>query len=546
MIKYFILLLLAAGVSVACGAGTDPADFLSYGTGARSFALGGAYTGIADDAAATYYNSGALGAVQYKEVVTAYSVLWSDLKFTVSAEKERDSSDTNYTFLGYVHPMLLKGALGASIVRLYSGGAEKRDTYNVPQGEFSAAKTAFNLGYGRELAKNIYLGFNSKYINSELDANSISFVSFDAGSFYRPSGALSLGVNIQNVVPFTSGDTDDRLPLNFKLGMGYKLFENRLLFAIDLNKNASMPGSVIDFYSLGFEANIMQYLVLRLGKNDRELSAGFGVKYRLMGFDYAVGIHDYLGMSHRASFEIKFGASMKELQAKRDRELLELADEKSEKTVAELTPEQEKKEEKFRQLYQDAITNYKQGMFSISLEKFEQAIKLLPEDNLIPLYIERLKLVTQVIQQNITPGKTGDLIRRGVSYFVEGDGANSVISVAYALSIEPENFTVERLLNRLEEKTGIKAEKTTATAGLSLVDQKMYESLMNFRKKDYWKVVSICEEIIVLEPENLLAYKRLGSAFYALGEKEKAKQVWQKSLKIKRDPKLEEFIKNMK
>ncbi|MDI6642132.1 MAG: hypothetical protein QME68_07480, partial [Elusimicrobiota bacterium] len=95
--------------------GTDPSAFLSFGTGARAFALAGAYSAIADDATATYYNSAALGILQYKEFLASYSQLWEN---------------TNYSFLAYAHPLLDRGAIGVNIVRLYSGGAEKRNEYN--------------------------------------------------------------------------------------------------------------------------------------------------------------------------------------------------------------------------------------------------------------------------------------------------------------------------------------------------------------------------------------------------------------------------------
>ena len=185
-------------------------------------------------------------------------------------------------------------------------------------------------------------------------------------------------------------------------------------------------------------------------------------------------------------------------------------------------------------------------MFSTSYEKFLKARDILPSDTLVPIYIERLKTVTEVITQFMSPGKEGDLVRRGVSYYIDGDGKNAIKTIAYALSIVPENFTIERLLNRLEEKTSIKAEKVSPMAGLTLVDQKLYECLIAFRKRDFWSAIDICEQILVLEPENMTALKRLGSAFFAIGEKEKAKDMWQKALAIEPDKKLEDFIKKMK
>jgi len=530
--KLFVFIFLTFSLShfLTClhAAGTDPTSFLNFGTGGRAFALGGAYSGIAEDVTASYYNSGALGVLQYKELMASHSILWLD---------------TSYSFVAYAHPFLDKGCLGFNIVRLYSGGAERRDENNVPQGNFDHSKTALNIGYGKELFRNLYLGINGKVINSILDTSSLYYLSFDVAGYYKVNHVLSLGVNFQNLVPLVVGDTDDRIPLNFRFGFGYKVFGDRLLISLDLNKNSEHSGDIVDFYCVGFESKILKFLDLRIGKNSQETTAGLGFNYRHYNFDYAVALHEYLGLSHRASFGVKFGKSLDEIRRAKEK----VEEEKPvEVAVGVPSPEAEEKEAKFKALYQEAIDDYTRGMFTFSLEKFKKALEIYPDDTLIPLYIERLKIVTQVISQSISPGKVGDLIRRGVSYFVEGNAENAVKTIAYALSLEPENFTIERLLNRLEEKTGIKAEKTTPMTGLTIVEQKLYESLIYFRKKDFWKVVKLCEEILVLEPDNVDAYKRMGSAFYSLGEKEKAKELWKKALEIKPDPKLESFIRKLK
>ncbi|MBU2567370.1 MAG: PorV/PorQ family protein, partial [Elusimicrobia bacterium] len=528
LLSFPVCLMIAAGCFAA---GTDPSAFLSYGAGGRAFGLGGAYAGISEDATATYYNPAALGALQYKQLLTSYSTLWEN---------------TDYSYAGYTHPLVDAGALGFNIVRLYSGGAERRDIYNKPQGNFDHSRTGITVGYGKGIYKNIYAGLNGKFINSVLDTNTANYFSVDVAGYYRINHVLSIGANLQNVIPITMSSTDDRLPLNFKMGAGYKVFGDKVLFAVDLNKNSGRSSSIIDFYSLGLESRPFNFLSFRLGKNVHEVTAGFGLKQSITGIifslDYAVAMHDYLGVSHRASLDFRFGRSIEEIKLARKTQ--------EDSSISEPKPEEimikEQKEDKFRALYQDAVESYKQGLFSIALEKFNAAKEILPEDTLVPVYIERLGTIVGVITQHISSGKAGDLLRRGVAYFVEGDGESAVKTIAYLLSIEPENFTVERLLNRLEEKTGIKAEKSTPMTNLSVVEQKLYECLIHFKKRDFWKAISLCEQILVLEPDNVAAYKRMGSAFYALGEKEKAKEVWQKALLIQPDPKLKDFIEKMK
>ncbi len=51
------------------------------------------------------------------------------------------------------------------------------------------------------------------------------------------------------------------------------------------------------------------------------------------------------------------------------------------------------------------------------------------------------------------------------------------------------------------------------------------------------------QDVLNLEPNNALAYKRIGSAFFAMGQREKAKNAWEKSLQMNpADRSLKEFL----
>jgi Tfp pilus assembly protein PilF len=53
--------------------------------------------------------------------------------------------------------------------------------------------------------------------------------------------------------------------------------------------------------------------------------------------------------------------------------------------------------------------------------------------------------------------------------------------------------------------------------------------------------------VIELQPKNVLAWKRLGSAYYAIGKKDKARETWEQALKIApEDVELKQFIKQVK
>lgn len=525
LLLWFSILLLLSGIlrPVLLFSAGQPGAFLSWGTGARHLALGNAAIGVSEDVFSLYYNPGALGFIQQKEIGTFHAMLWEE---------------TAYSYLGYVHPIFDKSAIGFDIVRLFSGDAIKTDEYNRRLGEFSFQQLAIGVGYGRSIYEKLSLGLCGKLFISNLDTASYNSFLVNIGGVLKVNEVISLGANLQNIFSVTIGDTSDSLPFIATFGGGYKVFGDKLNFLLDFGKDQS-NSSIINFYSLGVESKLNRFFALRIGRNIRETTGGFGVNFKNLNFDYALA-HHYLGFSHRVSFNFRFGPTLTEIRRSK------VVTRKEKEDTPALETLSEHQLGVFQENYQEGVSLYRRGLFTFALEKFKNAAAIDPTDTIVPLYIDRLSLIIPIVPQNISPDKVSELLRRGVSYFIEGYGQNAVKVLAYALSLEPDNFTVMRLLSTIEEKTGYRVERTKPMSGLTIVDQKLYESLIAFRKRNYHETIRLCEEILLLEPDNALAYRRLGSAFYALGEKDKAKKMWEKSIEIEPDKKISELLKRIK
>src|SRR5438132_5016171 len=76
----FVLAALAAlgapSPLQAVATGGQPGEFLSFGAGARSLAMGSAFVGVADDASATYWNPAGLSQITRKEITLMKSPLF--------------------------------------------------------------------------------------------------------------------------------------------------------------------------------------------------------------------------------------------------------------------------------------------------------------------------------------------------------------------------------------------------------------------------------------------------------------------------------------
>jgi tetratricopeptide (TPR) repeat protein len=79
---------------------------------------------------------------------------------------------------------------------------------------------------------------------------------------------------------------------------------------------------------------------------------------------------------------------------------------------------------------------------------------------------------------------------------------------------------------------GIEEPRIRVAQGLSLAEYKLQQALRYFYDGEYSKVIEETQDVIVVEPDNAQAYKRMGSAFFAIGNEEKALDAWKKSLQL--------------
>lgn len=530
MKKYiFSFLFLIVSVKFLNSTSSQSMPVLSYPIGAKINAMGNTYNSLGFDVFSSLLNPAVVGVLDKKNIGLTTALLYES---------------TILSFFGYVLPTLDFGNFSFNTVYLNSFAAKQTDEFNRFTGkEFSYSNLITSIGWGKEFViRKVYIGGNIKFLLETIDGYSRSFLTSGLGAIYRFSSAVDLAGNINNVLNLKLTSTEDDLPLGINLGIGIKPFE-KLNLGFDFGKNI-FKGKFSDRYSFGINWSPLKTFSIRAGKNELESSFGFGVNFKNMSVDYALVIQEYLGFSHRVSLDFKFGKTLDEIWAERMKTLP--ATEELEIIEAKLQTEEEKRRY-FQSLFNEAVKNYTTGNYKQALNNFNKAKEIQPEATDIDIYIDRINLVTS-LYSSITPtDKVSSLLVRGISYYINGDNVSAVKVINYALSLSPDDIQISRLLTKIEEKTGVRAEKIENLAGTTIVDKLHSESLIAFRKRDYARAIKLCEEILLLEPEDVLAYKRLGSAFYALGQKDKALQMWQQALQLDpKDEKLKNMIENIK
>jgi len=495
IITFSVLFYSMPQVAWCKASGGQPGAFLSWGAGARSLGMGKAFVSIADDASATYWNPAGLAQIDRKEVTALHAILWAD---------------TIYDFISYVHPITGIGTVGGSITRLYSGKFDGRDENNISTHEFSDSQTALGASYGKQIVDVLALGASIKYVTHNLDDHKNGNFTIDIGGMYKSPMVehLQVGLNLRNLIGMRTGaHTEDKLPLTLRFGFNYKLLRDRLVLVVDLEKSKA-PLS----YHFGAEYWAFQYLAVRLGMDPEEFTLGFGIRYRDYGLDYAFATHD-LGGSHRLSASWKFGPSI---------------------TAASETMALEH--------YKEAVAAYERGLYQRAVEKLIRSLTLDPKNIEAKSKLVKLERVAKIIPKEVKETKRAKLIKQAVLSYLDGNIKFTLNALRYLLSVEPEDREVDRLLKTIARVEDVDLVEEI-TPGMSLVDQKLYNALNYFYEGKYDMTIREAQDVLSLEPNNALAYKRIGSAFFAMGQREKAKQAWNRSLQMNpADKTLKEFL----
>lgn len=242
VVSLFICLTLIDNIY----AGTDAAAFLKKSVGAKAIAMGGAFTSIADDTTAIYWNPAGLAKIQ----MYSFAAMGS----TGASDKYPGLKDIipSHQFFALTVPLkkmtelLGKTVLGVGYITstmdnvqhtYYSGDDVIRD-------KMSHTDNAYYLSAGVPIwddDSSLYLGASLKYISYEFSDIGVSDsgVDFDAGILYAID-TLSFGALFQKGVEIGP----DEAPMTTKFGVSNKFSltdKLHLIGAFDLIQRQKEP-----------------------------------------------------------------------------------------------------------------------------------------------------------------------------------------------------------------------------------------------------------------------------------------------------------------
>lgn len=311
--------------------GTSAAAFLEIGIGAKAEAMGGAFTALADDASALYWNPAGISSMRGIGL-TATHTEWL--------------ADTKFQYMGLVIPLGDYKAIGLSLTLLDYMDKQPVRTIAQPEGTgeyYDASDLAIGLSYGMNITSNFSFGITGKYIHQAIWHESAQTFAVDLGVLYHTDlKGLSLGASVSNfggemrldgrdlVRPYDEDSknytndklnvihkTDDfSLPLMFRFGVGYKKSFDDHNFT--LSADLLHPSNNVESMNVGMEYSFKGIVSIRGGyqsmfdsKSETGYTLGFGIKnpfsdYLNISFNYAYSDWGRLNSVQRFSIDLNF------------------------------------------------------------------------------------------------------------------------------------------------------------------------------------------------------------------------------------------------
>lgn len=508
----------------------------TLGAGARSIALGGAYTALSGDAGGAAYNPAGTAWMKKQQVLLMVHPLYEGALLGSAS---------------YGLPLLEFGTIGGAFYSLSAGGIDGYDENDLYTGQFDFGEYKGSLYYAKEINEVLSVGIRANlYGISTLNINSAGFGA-DAGVLYRPFPFLYAGITLENIIKpsinLTSGSED--IPQRYTLGTAFVL------------ENAGLSGLVsADFslgerenfkYKAGVEVGYAQSFFLRAGLNDGIITAGAGLSFADIGIDYAYSLNEYMGGVSVFNLSYSFGLTIDEQKKEKAKAIRE---EVKRLVDSRISKEMEAKADLF---YEKAYAMFDSAKYEEALDELQKALEWYPSHfkanrlrswikfRIKELYynaavanferedyiraIENLKTLEKydgnymnaaAYQREVNKklglsSREASLFAAGVEFYIKKQYNDAINRWKRVLDSKPDNVTVKNYIRQAEEfkSTAVVQVKKEATKAEKDKSEALYFQAVDvYTSGETQKAVALWEEAIRLNPDNIRAQRDLEKA----------------------------------
>ncbi len=272
----FIIMALISNIHADSGA-----EFLNIGINPRAMALGNAYSAVADDSTAVFWNPAGLNRIFKPEIFLT---------------RQKWLFDTSMEFLSFANRFKF-GVCGFSLSYFHMPEIEIFGEHGA-RGQFASVYDILLISSYANKYKGILYGINLKYIRRVIDEYNANAFACDLGIIYSlnfikryksPVPNFDLSFVIKNIGTKMEYETDsESLPLTLTIGAKYVILsqiKQKLFLANDINYRINEPL----IFGSGIEYNLLNIFSMRGGYKyeDRisQLSIGAGISYDISSFN---------------------------------------------------------------------------------------------------------------------------------------------------------------------------------------------------------------------------------------------------------------------
>jgi len=261
MIRRLLTLAVPALLASASYASTASVIWMTITPGARPNGMGEAFTALADDATASYWNPAGLAYVDSsrQEITLQHSNWLPQL-----------ADDLYFEYLGYATHLEGWGGIGGNITFMSMGEQQETSEGGVSLGEFYSYGVALTGSFGTEVAPGVSVGLGLKFIYDHLyyqDSGKGTSFAADLGALYQipmedlglaSVGQAQIAATLTNLGPnmsYGGSSEGNPLPRTLRAGLAYIPLDSHMTRLSVVADYSKLLTNVDDGFGTEFDEN---------------------------------------------------------------------------------------------------------------------------------------------------------------------------------------------------------------------------------------------------------------------------------------------------
>lgn len=298
MKKLVLILLIAPALIIAQTSGEAGFSFLKIGFGARNIAMGDLGVVGSNNVSSAYYNPALITSATSGQIMLGHNSWIQDLNSNILG--------ASFGLFGLPFGLTLNSTT-INDIEVRSKPGEAESTFNAYY-FFSGLSTGINI------IENLSAGITVKYLYENLFSDEATGIGYDFGVHYTNIVKnFNLGMSVRNLGSVNKlRNESTKLPVDIRLGGSYFYKVESINSDVTVLTGFQKYNAADDSHvHLGFEFLYDKMIALRggyvSGYDSKDISAGLGVYWNNINFDYAFTNFNYnLGSAHTISIMYTF------------------------------------------------------------------------------------------------------------------------------------------------------------------------------------------------------------------------------------------------